>query len=121
MKISVYPQIMSIIALTISATATITQPSYAQNDAKFFCGISTGVPVTFVRTPRGDKPIVRWIDKAFSPPWNPEERCVEISERFQQFYNNGTLKYLRTGIYNRQNVLCTATFKSTFSFADAKA
>jgi len=78
MKTSTYPQIMSIIALTISATATRTQPSHAQNNAKFFCGISRGVPVTFVRTPRGDQPIIRPVDKAFSPPRNPTERCTEI-------------------------------------------
>jgi hypothetical protein len=108
---TIYTQIISVIFLTISAGASVAQPSQAQDSVKFLCGVSRGVPVTFVRTPRGDKPIIRWVDKAFSPPWNPEERCTQISERFQQFYNNGTLRYLRTGIYNRQNVLCVASYQ----------
>jgi hypothetical protein len=117
MKLSLFAQIVSAIArqgaglcaiaFTISSTATLTQPSYAQNQ-KFFCAISRDVPVTSVRTSSGPIPIIRWVDTAFPRPWTPEQRCEEISARFERFYNNGTLNFLRAGTYNRQMVLCVA-------------
>ncbi|NMF65837.1 hypothetical protein DP113_22200 [Brasilonema octagenarum UFV-E1] len=98
------------VAFTITSTATLTQPSYAQNQ-KFFCGMSKGVPATLVRTSRGNIPMIRWVDAGFAPPWIPERRCEEISARFQRFYENGTLNFLRTGRSERQPVLCVAAEK----------
>ncbi len=99
------------IAFTISSAATLIQPSYAQQNQKFFCGISEGVPATFVYTTRGDIPMIRWVDAGFAPPWTPERRCEAISERFRRFYNNGTLNFLRAGKSERQPVLCVASEK----------
>ncbi|NMG08217.1 COP23 domain-containing protein [Brasilonema sp. UFV-L1] len=98
------------IAFTITSTATLTQPSYAQNQ-KFFCGMSKGVPATFVNTKRGNIPMIRWVDAGFAPPWIPEKRCEDISARFQRFYDNGTLNFLRAGKSERQPVLCVASEK----------
>ncbi|MBW4624894.1 MAG: COP23 domain-containing protein [Brasilonema octagenarum HA4186-MV1] len=95
------------VAFTITSTATLTQPSYAQNQ-KFFCGMSKGVPATLVRTSRGNIPMIRWVDAGFAPPWIPERRCEDISARFQRFYENGTLNFLRAGKSERQPVLCVA-------------
>ncbi|PMB00582.1 hypothetical protein CEN50_02630 [Fischerella thermalis CCMEE 5268] len=111
MKLSVFTQILSIAALTLSSTASITQPSHAQT-SKFFCGMSRGVPATLVRTSRGNIPIIRWVDEAFPPPWTPEKRCEEISSRFQRFYDNGTLNFLRAGKLRSQPVLCVASEKN---------
>lgn len=110
MKINLLTQILSIIAFTLSYGATFTQPSSAQSK-KFFCGMSRGVPATLVRTSRGNLPIIRWVDAAFPPPWTPEQRCEEISARFQRFYDNGTLNFLRAGKHRRQPVLCVASEK----------
>ncbi|NJM72712.1 MAG: hypothetical protein HC862_22640 [Scytonema sp. RU_4_4] len=102
------------IAFTITSTATLTQPSYAQNQAqnqKFFCGMSRGIPATLVHTSRGNIPMIRWVDAGFTPPWTPERRCEDISDRFQRFYDNGTLNFLRAGKSERQPVLCVASEK----------
>lgn len=108
MKINLLTQILSLIALTLSYGATFTQPSYAQSK-KFECGMSRGVPATLVRTTRGTTvPLIRWVDTAFAPPWTPERRCEEISARFQRFYDNGTLNFLRAGSLQGQPVLCVA-------------
>jgi Circadian oscillating protein COP23 len=110
MKLGVLVQILSLIGLTFGATVGISQSSNAQT-GKFYCGMSRGVPATLVRTPRGNKPMIRWVDSAFPPPWTPEKRCEEISARFQRFFDNGTLNFLRAGRSNGQSVLCVASYK----------
>lgn len=110
MKLGALSQIVSVIALSIGTTISISLPSDAQT-GKFYCGMSRGVPATLVRTPRGNKPMIRWVDSAFPPPWTPEKRCEEISARFQRFFDNGTLNFLRAGKLNGQAVLCVASYK----------
>lgn len=109
MKFGLFVQILNVIALTLSSTAIINvQPSYAQRN-KFFCGMSRGNPATIVNTNRGNKPIISWVG-AFPPPWIPQQRCEEISDRFNRFYENGTLKFIRAGDFGRQPVLCVASY-----------
>lgn len=109
MKFSLFVQILSVITLTLSSTAINVQPSYAQRE-KFFCGMSRGNPATIVNTNRGNKPIISWVDSAFPAPWTPGQRCEEISDRFNRFYQNGTLKFIRSGELKRQPVLCVASY-----------
>ena len=110
MKLGLSARILSVIALAVASNATFTQLSNAQSNqnSKFVCGMSRGVPATLVRTSRGNIPIIRWVDTAFPQPWTPERRCEEISSRFQRFYDNGTLDYLRAGKVSNQSVLCVA-------------
>ncbi|BAZ37834.1 hypothetical protein NIES4101_37590 [Calothrix sp. NIES-4101] len=110
MKLGVFVQILSLIGFSFGAIAGMSQPGNAQM-GKFYCGMSRGVPATLVRTPRGNKPMIRWVDSAFPPPWTPEQRCEEISMRFQRFFDNGTLNFLRAGRLNGQSVLCVASYK----------
>ncbi len=114
MKYQSLVSILSAIALSLGATLTINQFSYAQERA-FTCGTAkdrtTGkqVPATLVSTPRGNIPMILWVSNF--PPLTSEQRCQEISTRFQQFADNHLLKYLRAGIINNQPVLCVATYK----------
>ncbi len=110
MKLKLSAQILSVIAMTLASVGTITQPSYGQT-AKFFCGMSRGVPATFVTTYRGYIPIIKWVDTSFGKRWTPHARCEAISRRFNYFYKKGTLRYIRAGSLNRQPVLCVANFK----------
>ncbi len=91
-------------------------PGLAQTSAstasRFFCGLYQGHPATVVRTiSRGNIPLILWVDDSFPEPWNPQSRCEEISARFQRFYENGTLSYLRSAITNGQPALCVAAFQ----------
>ncbi|MGL5064262.1 MAG: COP23 domain-containing protein [Microcoleus sp.] len=108
MKYQLFARILSAIALSISATLTIDRFSYAQART-YTCGTdrSTQLPATLVRTPRGNIPIILWVNNF--PPLTPQQRCQEVSDRFQQFADNHLLKYLRTGTVNGQPVLCVAT------------
>ncbi|MCC3582653.1 COP23 domain-containing protein [Microcoleus sp. PH2017_30_WIL_O_A] len=110
MKYILLVRILSAIVLSLGATLTIDQFSYAQ-ERTYTCGTdrSTQVPATLVRTPRGNIPMILWVNNF--PPLTPRERCQVVSARFQQFADNHLLKYLRAGIVNGQPVLCVATSK----------
>ncbi|NEP09382.1 MAG: hypothetical protein F6K14_03920 [Symploca sp. SIO2C1] len=75
----------------------------------FSCEKSDGAPTTFVRTPSGKYPIIKWVSNYFSGAgYTPEVRCNHVSNRFQVFYDNGVLNYITTGIVNNQPVVCVA-------------
>jgi hypothetical protein len=90
----------------MAATAAMPKPNHAQTNSKFYCGDLNGKPATYVRGRRGPVPIIHWVDESFPPPWNPQRRCQEVSARFQRFYDNGQLDYLKAGKFNGQSVLC---------------
>ncbi|OCR01067.1 hypothetical protein BCD67_16970 [Oscillatoriales cyanobacterium USR001] len=95
-------------AMTILPQSSIAQSA---NQLTFFCGTSSGRPATMVRNNRKKtaEVIISWTDNSFPPPWTPQERCEKVSARFQQFYDQKTLEYLKAGKLNGQNVLCVAT------------
>lgn len=75
----------------------------------FFCSTENGVPTTFVTTQGRTYPVIRWVSTYFSPHgYEPLTRCRQVSSKFQQFYNNGTLNYVTTGTVNRQPVICVS-------------
>ncbi|CCQ55903.1 MAG: COP23 domain-containing protein [Crocosphaera sp.] len=43
--------------------------------------------------------------------WTPQKRCEEVSSRFQEAYDNGSLQYIGNGWENNQPVICTAREK----------
>ncbi|MBW4633338.1 MAG: COP23 domain-containing protein [Iphinoe sp. HA4291-MV1] len=107
-------RVFSIATLTTFATTTtLNQPSYAESTT-FYCGKSNGVPTTIVRTQNGrELPVVRWVSNYFSDKGlTPQQRCLQVSRRFQRSYDHGTLKYIKTGIYNRQPVVCAVAEKN---------
>ncbi len=107
-------RIFAIASLTATTTATINQPSYAVS-ATFYCGQNQdGVPVTFARTQDGKNvPMIRWLDKNyFSQKLTPQQRCQEVSQRFQRNFDNGTLRYIKAGMLSGQPVVCAAAKKT---------
>ncbi len=94
---------------TFITTTILNQPSFARN-AVFRCDTGRfkgkSVPTTFVLTQDGRKrPLIYW-DSPYFPGLTPLERCQQVSYRFQRSYDNGTLRYIKTGILNRQPVVC---------------
>ncbi|VEP13131.1 conserved hypothetical protein [Hyella patelloides LEGE 07179] len=89
----------------------------AQGNIRFVCSQSYDsinkkyVPATLAWNPQHKKPIVIWQNEDFSESgFNPQTRCEEVSPRFQEAYDNGSLKYLTYGTMNEQPVICTARF-----------
>ncbi|MEB3232719.1 MAG: COP23 domain-containing protein [Leptolyngbyaceae bacterium] len=100
---------MAASVMAISAVVGGDRPAAAQS-VNFFCGSDGSNPVTYATTARGNVPIVRWRTQYFSGAgYTPQQRCSEVSGRFQTYYNNGTLNYITTGIMNGQPVVCTSS------------
>ena len=94
------------LALAFGATATQAQASETRSNT-YYCAQLNGNWNTFVTTPRGRVNLITWI-RSYSKEWDRKARCLAVSKRFQRFLDNGTLKYIRTGIVNEQPVLCVA-------------
>jgi Circadian oscillating protein COP23 len=116
MKLGLFGQVLTgfIRVFTISSlcafatTLTINQPSYAEG-ITFYCGKNKEVPATIARTPKGEVSVIRWTSNDyFPPPWTAEQRCQQVSLRFQRNYDNGTLRYITTGTFNGETVVCAA-------------
>ncbi|MCT7978857.1 COP23 domain-containing protein [Laspinema olomoucense] len=92
-----------------AATLTLAQPQPPVETTSFFCGTVEGIPATMARTPNGEMPMVIWDKNAIKDPEiNAQQQCEEVSNRFQTYYDNGTLNYITSGIMNGELVACVA-------------
>ncbi len=91
------------------ATTTSNQPSYAGNN-KFFCTQEDGIPVTKVRSSRGNETFIRWVVTDFKN-FPASQRCKIVSARFQRYYDNGSLFITSRDNFNGYPVLCIANRK----------
>ncbi len=113
MKPQLLTSFLTISTLTAATTLTAIDATVAQtnqkNTAQFVCSSSDGVPATVAQTANGEVPIILWSSDYFdSAGHTAESRCQEVSNRFQTYYENGSLKFMTTGRMNRQNVVCVA-------------
>jgi hypothetical protein len=99
---------ISLIASAISNGISPT-PAVAAGTTQFICGRSRGSPATIAQTPRGSVPVILWQSQHFSGAgYTPQTRCQMVTARFQKHYQDGTLRYITTGMVNRQPVVCVA-------------
>jgi hypothetical protein len=106
-KLTLLTKILTGFGIIVGSLAAINQPSYAQD--RFVCNEQQ--VSTTVQTERGTIPLIRWTNNSFPPPYTPTQRCQIVSKRFQQFDNNGTLKYIKADTMNNLPVLCVAAYK----------
>ena len=67
---------------------------------------------TYAWTSRGKQAVVRWVkDWHNNPEWTAKKRCEVVSSKFQEAYDNGSLKYIGNDWENNQPVICTAREK----------
>lgn len=100
--------VLSASILTYVATA-ITPVGASGGNGKFYCGKNGNEPITMAKTSRGDVAVIRWVSKdVFGDAYPPAVRCNIVSEKFQSFYQDGTLNFLTTGVVNRMPVICAA-------------
>jgi Circadian oscillating protein COP23 len=108
-------QKLPVFGVTLLITQTIgifaNQPSYAGNN-KFFCTQESGVPVTKVRTKRGDETFLRWVVQDFKK-FPPLTRCRAVTARFQRYYDNGQVFITNRDNFQGYPVLCIANRKGT--------
>ncbi len=102
-------KILTGFAITLGVTTINTQSSMAQNN-KYTCAQLNGNYQTFLKTTRGNIPMISWVSDNWSE-LTPKERCITVSQRFQTYSDAGLLRYLRTGNANNQRVICAAQFR----------
>jgi hypothetical protein len=103
------PQSWTKIAMIPIVLATLFHGTraLAAGERKFFCATGGQIPVTFVKTSRGNIPLIRWVKKTFSGfGYNPVQRCRETSLRLTIFHDGGRLKSMRSGTTHGYPVLC---------------
>jgi len=101
----------SLVGLSMVGAAVLVsgEPSLSGGN-KFFCTRDGGVPVTKVRTARGNETFIIW-ERNFNN-YPASRRCEIISNRLQRFYQNGEV-HLKTGIVNQYPVICVSSKKNT--------
>lgn len=99
---------VSALAIAFLSPSALSQPSAAE-ETTFFCGTSKGVPATIARTSRGEVSMILWNSSTLPKSGDtPQNLCEDVSQKFQTYYNNGTLKYITTERRNGQLVACVA-------------
>lgn len=97
-----------------SAVLISAKPSLAREN-KFFCTRQGGVPVTKVRTARGNETFITW--KRNFDNYSASKRCGIISNKLQRFYENGFV-FIKTGTINKYPVICISNQEKTPCTAD---
>lgn len=103
----------------ITAVCTTSMVNQAKaDDVRFICAsgfdqsANKRFPTTYAWTSRGKIAVVRWKFSWFNNQnLNPQQRCQEVSSRFQTAYNKQSLSYITNGTVNGQGVVCTARQK----------
>jgi hypothetical protein len=108
----------SLIGFTSMAFSTFwlsSIPAYSQQQSKFVCDTSGSVPATVVQSLQyGNVTMIRWQSNHFAQSgFSPASRCQQVSSRFQQYYQQGTLNFFTTGLVNRQSVICAVATQNT--------
>lgn len=107
--------IITILNFIINSQLVHGQQANGSNPATYLCSQENGKPATVVRTSTwGNIPIIRWTANVNSTNQTPQQRCAEASEKIQRAYNNGTLRYIRTGIIKDRSVICVAAYKGGY-------
>jgi len=90
-----------------SSSTTATKP---QSSIQYFCLNERGEkPVTVVDTKRGRIELIIWESEFFSGTgYTPQQRCNQVTARFQKHFDAKTLRYISTGTMNQQPVICVA-------------
>lgn len=104
------PRLYLILILIIAQTLPLLWVNSVKANSKknvYSCINHQGKPMTVVDTMRGRIQLIVWESDYFrASGWTPEKRCQEVTNRFQEFSDQGILKYVTTGIMNKYPVIC---------------
>jgi len=98
------------IASCISAVTSFNS-AQAQTKKGFYCQADSDVPTTIYQNSQGvSEPWIKWVSEHFnSAKWTPAARCEAVSDRLEQYRQEGKLKYVTLGVENEQQVICVAS------------
>lgn len=110
--------VLSIPLLASAATLFTLSPAIAETSSpKFYCGKLDNTPTTMAKTRRGPVPIISWVFDGFGENYKPEDRCQIVSAKFQAYYEDDSINFLRAAYLNKQPVICAAKSKGDRSCA----
>ena len=121
MKLSAMKQKLELKAMSLAnavlaiATGTtvllLSSSSQAQTQKGFVCDNSSEVPTTMYYNTQGDsEPWIKWVSEHFTEAeWTPQARCQTVSQRLEQYRQEGKLKYVTLGQENDQQIICVAS------------
>ena len=96
------------LAIALGSAATFSHLGAAENTI-FFCGASDGIPATIARIRGEEVPVILWNSPDIGDSGDtPQQRCQNVSEKFQIYYNTGTLNYITTARRDGPVVACAA-------------
>jgi hypothetical protein len=107
---------IAIFAFSLLTMIGFALPNQSQTKPRnvYTCAQINGYPTTIVDTARGRIELIVWKNNYFSQSgWTPQRRCNHISQRFQKFSDNGTLRYVAVGTMNEQKIICVAIKKKS--------
>lgn len=113
MKFQLLAKVLATTLIGLGGAVALQQPSRA-DDIRFYCDMSysTGVFTTYYSSPSRGKtrvPVVRWNSQYFSGSgYTPEQRCQEVTGRFQKAANSQALSFVTTGYVNGLPVVCAS-------------
>jgi hypothetical protein len=108
-------KLLTVFAIAAGSIFFMPTAAPAKSEVKFICGQSFDqvsgqrYPTTYAWNHRGKMAIIRWKKQWGSTNYRPQQRCEEVSSRFQQAYNKGTLNFITNGVMNGQPVICTTS------------
>ena len=104
-----------VVAGAIATWGSLSLPSVMQAQStriQFICNVgfdqaeSKRLPTTYAWYNGSKRALIRYTKHIGK--YTPQRRCDEISPRFQEAYDNGSLIYLTNGMINNQPVICSA-------------
>ncbi|MTJ54327.1 hypothetical protein FJR38_17535 [Anabaena sp. UHCC 0253] len=98
--------ILSGAVIVSSLGAAVSSPSYADPGGPFSCDTNS---LTTVVGP-GRHTVMRWRSPDFiAAGYTPLQRCLEVSDRFNNFHSTSQLNYITAGKVNGMPVICAAS------------
>ena len=80
-------------------------PKALSQQTPYSCGQLIGKWHTFKHSTRGDRySFITWQTLGLGS--TPRDRCIEVSNRFNNFYSRGILRTLKSGYHNNLPVIC---------------
>ncbi|WP_322670631.1 COP23 domain-containing protein [Nostoc sp. DedQUE05] len=108
----------SLVCLNVGLNSTFSKATAAESQpdkVTFFCREVTDtasgqkIPATIAWVPerKGHVRFIGWKSEYFNQGgWTPAERCQKVTQKFQEFYEQGRLNYLTYGKSNGYPIIC---------------
>ena len=110
-SVSAGPSSSSSTAASENATSPQLKPGIspdqpAKSNIRYECNNEADNLSTVAHTERGVIELIVWESHYFGSNWSPAKRCEAVSQRFQQFSDQRSLRFVSTGNLNNYNVIC---------------